>query len=88
MFLFIEGHLILLICSGWLVAIGLALPFVLAICRAAKHADASEEIARQMAPALDRLDDVRAPSGTPFFAAPGAREELVDELRDLALLVH
>jgi hypothetical protein len=82
----IATHLMLWICAGWLLLMCLALVPVLALCKSAKHADTSEEIARSLVPALDRLHLVQAPSGTPFFAAPAAREELADELRELALL--
>jgi hypothetical protein len=86
MSLLIATHLIVWICAGWLALIGLVLFPVLAICKAAQHADNADAIARQLDPALDRLSRVHAPSGTPFFAAARAREELVDEIRELVLL--
>jgi hypothetical protein len=83
--LLIAAHLAIWICAAWLVAIGAALVPVLAIFRAGRHADRAEELERRLAPAIDRLSRVEAPSGTPFFAAPGARDELLRELRELAL---
>jgi hypothetical protein len=82
----IHSSLVAWLCAGWLVAMCLALAFVLPLCKVAKHAAADEELAATLAPTIDRLTEVRGPSGQPFFATPHAEEELVDELWELAVL--
>ena len=79
-------HTVVWIGVGWLVAMCLALAFAMPLCIVAKRATIAEELDLDLDWALDRLREVRAPSGQPFFATPLAREELLDELQELVLL--
>ena len=79
MFPLVATSLVVWIGVAWFAAMCLSLVLVIPLCIAAKHAGVAEELDA----ALDRLEELRAPSGQRFFATPIAREELCDELQEL-----
>ena len=71
----------------WLVLTCAALLFAFALVTVARRADESDDDllgALRAAAALERLEDVRSPSGKPFFPDPKSRWELADALHDVA----